>query len=136
MDKSVIIDGIRQFVANAEATLRQASDVLFEIKFEDEDERYTAFIGIEGDDPLFVLSYQTVCAALSGTSAASTLLLRNWGGVQSTCFYYSVHVEDDRRPWLYLETRQLLEPGVTSDGIASLLGNWSLQCSMAREATR
>lgn len=133
MDEKTVIAGIRQFAKNIRVVLNQDSDVLFSAKFDGDE--YTTLIAIEGLAPAIVVSYATLCGSLASPSVAPTLLLKNWGGVESTCFYFSVHVEDDHRPWLYLETRQLLQPDMTSDDIAGMLGSWRLHCLQAKQGT-
>lgn len=134
MDEKVVSRGIQQFAARAGAGLTEVSDVLFELEFDGD--QYTTLVGIEGVVPGIVVSYSSLCGVLSSASVAPEFLLGNWGGVEGTCFYFSVHVEDDRRPWLYLETRQMVEPDAEAEALASMLGGWRLQWLRAVEATR
>ena len=128
--KETIAEGIQQFAERAGASLTQEGDITFEVRFPGED--YPAIIGIEGFGT--VLSYATFCGSLPDAELAPTLLQRNWGGVESTCFYFSVNV--DEVPWLILETRQILYPGATSGGVASVLDFWRIQCLQAKESLK
>ena len=94
MNKEVLAEGIRRFAENAGAKIIQESDLLFQATFPDE--QYPTFIGLEGFG--MVMSYATPCGVLRDTELAPTMLRRNWGGVESTCFYFSVNVEEGQ-PW-------------------------------------
>lgn len=127
MNKEIIAEGVRRFAEVTDAKLRQESDLLFEVTFPGDP---PAMIGIEGFGSL--ISYATSCRVID-TELAPTLLRRNWGGVESTCFYFSVLVEDGEA-WLVLETRQLLDPSATSESVVSTLRMWRLQYLKARES--
>jgi hypothetical protein len=129
MNKESMAAGIRRFAEQSDANLSQEGGITFEVTFPGAEP--PAIIGIENLG--FVMSYATYCRSLPDTELAPTLLRRNWGGVESTCFYFSVNV-DDGVPWLILETRQFLDSRATSDDVASMLALWRLQCKRARES--
>lgn len=129
MEENIIAEGLRLFAERASANLSKQSDLLFQATFPGE--QYPAHIGIEGFG--LVMSYTTLCGAIPTTSLAPTLLQKNWGGVEETCFYFSAHVKDGK-PWLFLETRQFVEPNATAEDIASMLLTWRQQCLQAKKS--
>jgi hypothetical protein len=131
MNKQIVAEAIRRFAASAGASVAEQDDMLYETRFPNE--AHPTFIGIEALGT--VLSYSTPCAMLPDTELAPTMLTRNWGGVEDTCFYFSVNVIDGDI-WFNLETRQFLNDGLNSDGIVSLLGLWRHQCMQAKLTLR
>jgi hypothetical protein len=129
MDNQIVAEGIRRFVANAGASFNKVDEVLSQVAFPGE--RNPTLIGVEVLG--MAISYGTYCGVLPNPSVAPTLLLKNWGGIEGTCFYLSVHRQDGQA-WLVLETKQILDSNATPESIASLLGLCRLQWSQANEA--
>jgi hypothetical protein len=129
MENPVIAEGIRRFAENAGAKSSKVDDLLFQVTFPGE--QNPALIGIEVLG--MAVSYGTYCGVLPDSSVAPTLLMKNWGGVDYSCFYSSVHVQDGQA-WLVLETKQLLDSNATPESVASLLGLCRLQWLQANKA--
>jgi hypothetical protein len=129
MENQVIADGIRQFAQNAGGGFDKVGDVLFQVAFPGE--RNAALVGIEVLG--MAISYSTYCWVLPDPSVAGTLLMDNWGGVDGTCFYLSVNVQEGNA-WLILETKQFVGSNPTPDRVASLLGLCRLQWLQANDA--
>ena len=129
MKNQVIAEGIRQFAEKAGAKLSSDNDEMFQVEFPNEEN--PTLIGIENFG--FTISYNSYCRISPDSSAAPTLLMENWGGVDGTCFYLSVQFEDNQA-YLLLETRQLLDSNVTAESSAKLLAFCRLQWRQANEA--
>ena len=131
MNEEGISEGIKLFAKNAIAivTISRVSDLAYEVTFHGE--RHSAVVEIETLG--LAISYFTPLQMLQGTRLATTLLLKNWGSVDCTGFYFSVHVQDGQ-PWLFLETQQFLGPNATPEHVASIIGACCIKCRQAAEA--
>lgn len=126
---SAIIEGIRRFAKTADGRFSKADDLLYQVAFQGE--QNPTLIGIEFLG--MAISYSAYCGALSDSSVAPTLLMKNGGGIESTCFYLSVNVQDGKAR-LVLETKQVLDSDPTPESIASLLALCRLQWVQANKA--
>ncbi len=131
MNEEAIAEGIKQFTKNCIAivSVNRVSDLAYEITFHGE--RRSAVMEIETLG--LAISYFTAIQMLQDTKLAPTLLLKNWGSVACTGFYFSVHVQEGQ-PWLFLETQQFLGPHVTPEHVASIIGACCIKCRQAEEA--
>lgn len=135
MGNDAIEEGIRMFAETAGARIAGgSSDITYQLQeLNFSGERYSTYIGVEAFGK--VLSYSSYCGGIPDVSWAPVLLKRNWGGVEDTALYFSVHYED-RQPMLVLETRQLLQSSITAQEVASLLGTLREQVLKAKESLR
>ena len=129
MDNVTIAEGIRIFARDVGAKLSRPDELMFEAAFPGEP--YPHFIGIEMFGTM--LSYTGYSGVIPNISWAPLLLKKNWGGVGDTCFYSSVHFQDNQ-PWHVLETRQNIDSKSTPAEIASNLKWLKHQLTIAREA--
>jgi hypothetical protein len=131
MARQVVIDGVRLFAHKQGFKLEQPDELMFVATVPGE--QYPIFIGIE----LFglMVSFAIPCGALPSPSLAPTLLRNNWGGVEATCFFFSVNI-DDGKAWLNLETRQFIGADPTPERIAEILGRCWMFAQQAKESLR
>jgi hypothetical protein len=127
----VFADGIREFAARVAAEVTQPDELMYLLNFPDSG--YDVLIGIEGFG--MIMSWAVCCGDAPQSEDAPALVQQNWGGVEGSCFYFSVHLEDDG-PALFLETRQFLHPDTTAKDITRILGTWHVQFSQAKLAPR
>jgi len=129
IEHEIFAEGIRQFAERTRATFNRPDELMYELKYPDDE--YQALVGIEHLG--MTMSYAIICDVVPNQSLAPNLLQKNWGGVEGSCFYFSVHVENGT-PFLVLETRQFLDPDTTSEDIASILSWWWIQWRQAKKA--
>lgn len=129
IDEVVFAEGIREFASRAGAEVSAPDASMYLLGFPTEG--YEVLIGIEGDG--MVMSWAAYCGPAPQSTDAPALLQQNRGGVEGSCFYFSVHLEDEG-PMLFLETRQFLDPGTTAKDVTRILGTWYMQFQQAKDA--
>lgn len=130
IDPQVFVEGIQEFARRANAKLSKQDDGLaYLVEFPGE--KYSARIGNDGLG--MDISYVVICGVVKEVSLARVFLQKNWGGVEGTPFFFSVHVENGQA-LLFLEAHHFIDPDINAKDIANLLGKWNLLWSQV-EAT-
>ena len=122
---------VNSFAGMFSVTLVPAGPDGFELRAADvETARRTFVRGHFEQDSLAAISLRCLCGAIEDRSGLLGILTRNFGGVMGTPFWFSVR-EMQSRYFLFLETRESVDPAYDTGEIVDILGSWWVEPRMS-----
>jgi hypothetical protein len=125
MNKSNFIAALKKFGEECNTDVIPVGESSFELKFREVPTNQRHFLRLVmtiNDENVSEINYRCMCGAIEDPNALPSILMKNYGGVMDTEFYFSAKAIEDY-VYLFLETKLYVDPKLDDkDEVTGMLG--------------